>query len=222
MIRITIDVKTLLLRDRQCLISYLYRETSADYVFICDTFNIAQSTAYSYRYKGDRMRNEEIDNRFRQIVIEELVEEIAEELPEVEVIETLSEESFCIGRVVYDNPNLHCRKGVELAYISEIYNNDVLLFLKIGKTNDIQGRMNSHAKNEKYGGNRAVVKKVFVFDNEDDSYTMENYLRKYYKGIFEKDCFVPRDRFSKKSFDITRDTEYFERIYDTILELGRE
>ena len=57
--------------------------------------------------------------------------------------------------------------------------------------------------------------KLYAFDNDDDAYTMENILRKYFKSK-EGSIFIPRDRFQNISCT-KNDINFFDNKYQFVL-----
>ena len=85
------------------------------------------------------------------------------------------------------------------AYVLELFDaSGNLLWVKIGKANDLHTRCKQHLSCKGYrkeGLAYIEVKEVYYAENEDDAMTIENELRKHYKA--RKDAnFVPKDRFS--------------------------
>lgn len=205
MIKINIDTNKLTLNEKKILISYLYNELEIDYGSISDFFKIQRSSSRTYRWGGDKLITEEDKNTWLKEILVEKIEEIKE----------------IIG-VLYDNDEDKVKDGVHTAYITEIYKDNLLLFLKEGKSSHLQDRMKNHSKNKNYGGNKVIVKKVYTFDNEDDALTMENYIRKYYKEISGIENYLRNDRFLNQTFEKERDIEKLNKIYKKILVLGED
>ena len=88
--------------------------------------------------------------------------------------------------------------GIPCAYVTEIYNNDKRVCLKVGFSEHMEDRMYAHATNKKYGGNRVVVRKVYQFADVEQALTMENALRKYYKEKNNCADFIEKDRFTEQ------------------------
>jgi len=82
------------------------------------------------------------------------------------------------------------------AYIMRIWSRNKLMYTKIGYSCDPKRRAKEHLK--KYGATNVEIVQLYKFDNDDDGYTMENILRKYFKGK-EGSIFIPRDRFQNVS-----------------------
>lgn len=210
MVRINSDESIWLYFFKKEACAYIKDFTSEGYEFICNLFHIKTNTARSYASQGRKNLTDNIIARLATVIIEEVIEEN----PTIEVAAVSN--SACV-----DYRCNTCDKGIHTAYICEVFRDSTPLFLKIGKSSDVKTRMKNHARNTKYGGNTVVVHKIFAFDNEDDSLTMENYLRKYYKKIFSE-SFTPRDRFANCLYSAERDEENLIKIYQTIVTMGEE
>ena len=99
------------------------------------------------------------------------------------------------------------------AYIMYIWSKKKLMYVKIGYSCDPKRRAKEHLK--KYGATEVETLKLYSFDNDDDAYTMENILRKYFKNK-EGSIFIPRDRF--QNVQCTKeDIDFLDSKYNFVL-----
>lgn len=80
--------------------------------------------------------------------------------------------------------------------------------------------MKDHSRNEKYGSDKVVVKKVYAFEDEEESLIMESLMRKYFKNIY-KENFIRNDRFANVHITET-DEEKIAELYEKIISMGIE
>ena len=99
------------------------------------------------------------------------------------------------------------------AYIMNILSKNKLMYLKIGYSCDPKRRAKEHLK--RYGATDVEIVKLYKFDNDDDGYTMENVLRKYFKSK-DGSIFIPRDRFQNIRCT-NEDIEILDNKYDFVL-----
>ena len=214
------------MREKQILVYYLYDKINVKSSELEHLFTLASSTVHNYYYSGRelyRNLNKDKRNKLIKFVEENLIqieEDIKKEVPKVTKI--IVEEDFIEydGILVNRNCDSSTFNNVCTTYINEVYKDDKLLFLKVGKSGHLIDRMKAHKRNKKYNGNKVKLYKVYTFDNPEDSLTMENYMRKYYKNKYSKN-YLKLDRFINVPFD-KKDEEYFDKVYKKILSFDKE
>ena len=105
-------------------------------------------------------------------------------------------------------------KNQPCAYILEFFdNNNQKMFLKVGKTKQIEIRIAQLLK--KYQASRVEIKQIFYAKSENFAEIVESMLREHYQNI--KDCgFIRLDRFTNVSYnanDLKEDC-YLQRILE--------
>lgn len=207
MIKILVEADEMCVQEKCEFISFLYRNyDEIGYSFIEEWSGLAPSTVRNYRYRGDKTMTEEKAQLFASFV--QFVKGGKRQARE--------------AVVVYDNKMdfLQYQDGVATTYICEIYGNDSFLYTKVGKSIHLHNRMKDHSRNEKYGSDKVVVKKVYAFEDEEESLIMESLMRKYFKNIY-KENFVRNDRFA--DIHMTEaDEEKIAELYEKIVGMGIE
>ena len=107
-------------------------------------------------------------------------------------------------------------------YIIEFYEDEEmtkLLFLKIGKTKNLNQRLVSLKGGYKktYGTEKiyAAVRKIYQFEDENDALSFENELRKFYQSK-EESVYIKNDRFKNVRYN-EKELETNQRLNDSLL-----
>ena len=201
MIKISVNVNKMCMQEKCEFISFLYNNyEEADYDFLRKLTGLAASTVRNYRYRGDKTFTEEKSKKFETYV--RIVEK--------------QQDSF----VIYEDEAdfLRYQDKVPTTYICEIYCGDTLLYTKVGKSIHLHNRMKEHSRNKKYGSDKVIVKKVYAFEDEEESLIMESLMRKYFKNIY-KENFVRNDRFANIHMS-EEDEEKIVEIYNKLMGMG--
>lgn len=207
MIKILVEANNLSVQKKCEFISYLYNNyDEIDYKFIEKWSGLAPSTVRNYRYRGDKTITEKNKQLFASFI---------------QIVEKKRRQN-CEFNVLYDNDTdfQQYRNGIATTYICEIYGNNSFLYTKIGKSIHLHNRMKDHSRNEKYGSDKVVVKKVYAFEDEEESLIMESLMRKYFKNIY-KENFIRNDRFANVHITET-DEEKIAELYEKIISMGIE
>lgn len=205
MIKINIEVGSLPIKEKCELISFLYHNyDEIGYNFLEEWTGLASSTIRNYRWRGDKTITEEKAEFFASLVefIEGGIRQTRESV------------------VSYDNDTdfLQYHDGIPTTYICEIFGNDSFLYTKPGKSMHLHDRMKKHSRNESYGSDTVVVKRVYAFEEEQEAYIMESMILKYLKKRY-KENYIRNDRFS--NIHLTdEDMEKIEEFYKKVLDLG--
>lgn len=115
---------------------------------------------------------------------------------------------FCNNFIIFWN-GFEKQKYSSGAYIIEMYNKkQEKIYTKIGKAKNFSERFNSYKKEKKYSGWIAFIKvlQLYLNNDEDDSLTLENNLRKLFKK-YDIKGFIRNDTFTNIEWNIALKNE---------------